>query len=164
MANEAVKRRVEEAKRAMEAHSRSLEAQQLRDETETATKQGELTMATNKKGGGYGSRQVVEEGNRLGARANEMRPRGVSQIGSSMGNHRTDASGKASRAVEAVKGQPLPAGLSVPLGNAVALNVNGGGPGTGREVMRSGSQGVQGPVNPGASRPGADKPIFPGFK
>lgn len=93
-----------------------------------------------KAGGGASSRVVREVGVRNGQRANEMRPRGVSQIGSSMGNHRTDASGKASRAVEAVKGRPLPAGLSVPLGNAVSLNVGAGGPGTGRKLYgQSGS-------------------------
>jgi hypothetical protein len=31
----------------------------------------------------------------------------------------------------------------------VALNVGKGGPGTGRTVMRSGSQGTHGSVNPG---------------
>ena len=31
-------------------------------------------------------------------------------------------------------------------------------------VMKSGSQGAHGAANPGQPRPGADKPIFPGFK
>jgi hypothetical protein len=99
-----------------------------------------MANSNRKLGGGSGSRVNREVGNRVGQRANEMRPRGVSQIGSSMGNHRTDGSGKASRAVEAVKGRPLPAGLSVPLGNAVSLNVGKGGPGTGRRLYgQSGS-------------------------
>jgi hypothetical protein len=37
------------------------------------------------------------------------------------------------------------------LGNEVALNVGKGGPGTGRTVMRSGSQGTHGSANPGHS-------------
>lgn len=37
------------------------------------------------------------------------------------------------------------------LGNELALNVQGGGPGKGRETFRSGSQGTHGPVNPGHS-------------
>jgi hypothetical protein len=109
-----------------------------------------MAKTGNRKGGGSGSAVVREVGNGVGQRANEMRPRGVSQIGSALGNHRTDASGKASRAVEAVKGRPLPAGLSVPLGNAVSLNVGKGGPGTGRRLYgQSGSNKQYGSANPG---------------
>jgi hypothetical protein len=120
-----------------------------------------------KPGGGYGSRVNVEKGVRNGDRARVVNPRALSQIGQSLGNKAgTDMGGKKVNPVEAMYGAREPAGGpgGVPLGNAVALNVNGGGPGTGREVMRSGSQGVQGPVNPGQSRPGANKPIFPGFR
>jgi hypothetical protein len=107
-------------------------------------------MATNKKGGGLGSAQVREVGVRNGTPAREMRPRGVSQYGSSMGNHVTETGKKAKAAAERVPGRTLPAGLSVPLGNAVALNVGRGGPGTGRKNYgQSGSQCVSGPVNPG---------------
>jgi hypothetical protein len=38
------------------------------------------------------------------------------------------------------------------------------GPGGGRMVMRSGSQGQHGSAVSGTARPGANKPIFPGFK
>jgi hypothetical protein len=38
------------------------------------------------------------------------------------------------------------------------------GPGGGRMVMKSGSQGQHGSAVPGTARPGANKPIFPGFK
>jgi hypothetical protein len=41
--------------------------------------------------------------------------------------------------------------LQCRLGNEVALNVSGGGPGKGREVFRSGSQGTHGPVAQGES-------------
>ena len=49
-----------------------------------------------------------------------------------------------------------------PLGNAVALNVGKGGPGTGRTVMRSGSQGVHGGVARGEAgmQGGADRAIL----
>jgi hypothetical protein len=45
-------------------------------------------------------------------------------------------------------------GFNTPLGNKVARNVAGGGPGAGRDVQRSGSQGTHGSVNPGSPRPG----------
>jgi hypothetical protein len=38
------------------------------------------------------------------------------------------------------------------------------GPGGGRMVMRSGSQGQHGSAVSGTARPGANKPIWPGFK
>jgi hypothetical protein len=37
------------------------------------------------------------------------------------------------------------------------------GPGGGRMVMKSGSQGTHGSTTSGTARPGADKEIFPGF-
>jgi hypothetical protein len=106
-------------------------------------------MASNKKGGGLGSRVVREVGVRTGTSARVMSPRGVSQIGSSMGNHVTE-SGKKGQSVEPVRGAALPAGLSVPLGNALATNVAGGGPGKGRNLYgQSGSNKTYGPTNPG---------------
>ena len=121
-------------------------------------------MASNKKGGGAGSRVVTERPVKVGRDAQEMRVRGVSQYGQAIGNKATKSGVVKGIPSERVQGARLPAGLSVPLGNEVALNVGGGGPGRGRDVSRSGSQCVQGPVNPGATRPGANKPIFPGFK
>jgi hypothetical protein len=121
-------------------------------------------MASNKKGGGVGSRVDGEVPVRNGTPARAMNVRGVSQYGSAIGNKATETGKVLGNPSEKVQGRALPAALSVPLGNAVALNVGKGGCGAGREVMRSGSQCVTGPVNPGASRPGADKPIFPGFK
>jgi hypothetical protein len=38
------------------------------------------------------------------------------------------------------------------------------GPGGGRMVMKSGSQGQHGAAVSGTARPGANKPIWPGFK
>ena len=46
-----------------------------------------------------------------------------------------------------------PAYTGSKLGNELALNVKGGGPGTGRTVHHCGSQGTHGSVNPGHSPP-----------
>jgi hypothetical protein len=68
-----------------------------------------------------------------------MRPRGVSQIGESIGNKSTETGKVKGIPSEKIQGARLPAGLSVPLGQAVALNVAGGGPGKGRDyVSKSG--------------------------
>jgi hypothetical protein len=40
----------------------------------------------------------------------------------------------------------------------------GAGPGANRMVMKSGSQGQHGSAVSGTARPGANKPIFPGFR
>jgi hypothetical protein len=108
-------------------------------------------MATNKKGGGIGSRVNREVGVRTGAKAQEMRPRGVSQYGSAIGNKATEGGKVKGVPSERVQGARLPAALSVPLGNETALRA-GAGPGAGREVMKSGSNCVTGPVNPGLGR------------
>jgi hypothetical protein len=108
-------------------------------------------MAKNgnrKAGGGIGSAVNREVGARTGRGAQEMRPRGVSQIGSSIGNKATESGKVKGIPSERIQGARLPAGLSVPLGNETALRA-GSGPGAGREVMRSGSNCVTGPVNPG---------------
>jgi hypothetical protein len=81
-----------------------------------------------------------EVGNRLGKGAQEMRPRGASQIGSSIGNKATETGRVKGIPSERIQGARLPPGLSVKLGNEKALDVGKGGVGTGREVMRSGSQ------------------------
>jgi hypothetical protein len=86
-------------------------------------------MATNKKGGGIGSRQVREVGQRLGRGAQEMRPRGVSQIGESIGNKSTETGKVKGIPSEKIQGKRLPPSLSVPLGNEIAtkgLGVGGG--------------------------------------
>jgi len=111
-------------------------------------------------------RNVVEKGVRVGNRSSNVNERGVSQIGQQLSNHTTEGSGKLGRAAENVYGGRAPQGGpgGVELGNSRALNVGGGGPGTGRDVSRSGSQCVHGAVNPGVPNPGANKPIFPCFK
>jgi hypothetical protein len=106
---------------------------------------------SRKPGGGLGSKVVREVGVRIGTSAWEMRPRGVSQIGSSLGNKATETGRTTGQSVEPVKGRPLPAGLSVPLGNEIATK--GLGVGGGRNLWgQSGSQKQWGPSAPGAGR------------
>ena len=61
----------------------------------------------------------------------------------------------------AERSKPTPTGGGQILGNEKALDVGGGGPGTGRTVMKSGAQGTHGPTNPGSPRPGGE--LFPGW-
>jgi hypothetical protein len=112
-------------------------------------------MASNKKGGGSGSKVVTERPVRVGNRSDVVNPRAVSQVGQSLGNKASTGSGKTVRPVENAYTGRLPAGGpgGVPLGNEVALNVGGGGPGKGRNLWgKSGSNCVTGPVNPGLGR------------
>jgi hypothetical protein len=103
-----------------------------------------------KPGGGIGSNVNREVGVKVGRPAQEMRVRGVSQIGESIGNKATEGGKVRGVPSEVIQGKRLPPKLSVPLGNAVALNVGGGGPGKGRDyVSKSGSNCTTGPVNPG---------------
>jgi hypothetical protein len=90
-----------------------------------------------RKGGRLGSRVVVRPGVHNGASATGVRPGAPAQFGSAVGNHAMGVSGKLKGAAEKYA---TATPISVPLGNEVALNVRGGGPGTGRTVMRSGSQ------------------------
>lgn len=86
-----------------------------------------------KSGGGITSNKLVQTSVRAGApRANVMSPAGVAQQGLK----------------HAFIAEPLSRATmkSVPLGNQVALNVGKGGPGSGRTVMRSGTQGTHGQV------------------
>jgi hypothetical protein len=94
--------------------------------------------------GGIGSNKSVEKPVKTGQRARAVSPRGVSQIGSSIGNHSTDRAGKLTKGVEPVHGPKKPAGGpgGIELGNQCALNVGGGGPGTGRTLY--GQCGTQG--------------------
>jgi hypothetical protein len=96
-------------------------------------KKGELVMRKTGtgSGGGVGMNKNVSPKVKAGPPSTEkISPCGVSQIGQKFGNP---------QAIE-----KIPAGTmsQVPLGNSVAGNVNGGGPGRGREIIgKSGSQG-----------------------
>ncbi len=87
-------------------------------------------------GGGPGSRVVTQQPVRTGQPAREINPRGVSQIGSQMGNKATNSGKILKGAVEPVRGQRMP---SVPLGNETALSKT-------RAVYGTGTQGQHGPV------------------
>ena len=103
-------------------------------------------------GGGLGSRNVKSGPARMGQPAREMRPRGVSQIGSNLGNKSMDSGGKILKgAVEPVRGQSL---RSVPLGNETAKS-------TARTVMARGTQGQHGP--PEGRSPQAGRDILGAF-
>jgi hypothetical protein len=100
-----------------------------------------VSKSGNQKGGGYGSRQHVEKSVRTGSGSRGTRPAGVAMFGQSQGDHITNKDSTGYR------GEHLHGGRSfqpVKFGNEVALNVGKGGPGTGRDVHASGSQGQHG--------------------
>ena len=87
---------------------------------------------------GGGSNKLVRPSIKSGPpRTNIVSPASVDQLGQAV----------------AFKKDPLPIRTApqVPMGNAVATNVGKGSPGAGRTVMKSGSQGTHGEVNPGHS-------------
>ena len=92
---------------------------------------------------GGGSNKFVSPTIRTGAGSKGSSPAAADQLGQST----------AFRKDEVDAG---PAYNPTKFGNEVALNVGKGGPGTGRNVMPCGSQGVHGPVNPGNSAPAKD--------
>jgi hypothetical protein len=113
-------------------------------------------------GGGVNSNKVVSRNVRVGTPAKGVRPAAISQFGSSIGNKITDGGKTAYRGERYLEGK-TPAGGNVRLGNEVAASTVCGVGGS-RTVMRSGGQGTHGAVNPGQATPGANKPVFPGFK
>jgi hypothetical protein len=85
----------------------------------------------SKAGGGANSRQVRKVAVKAGPPStNKISPCAVNQLGNHVGNP------------EYVEKLKMGTAKQVPLGNAVATNVNGGGPGRGREIIgKSGYQG-----------------------
>jgi hypothetical protein len=112
----------------------------------------------SKSGGGITSRNIVRPPSRQGMPARGINPGHVAQHGLALGNHATDAGNK-----KLSPAQPkfTQSPHSVPLGNEVAKNVGGGGPGAGRVVMGCGTQGQHGPVAPG--NPPKAGELFPGW-
>ena len=115
-------------------------------------------MAKNQ---GIKSRNNREVSVRTGRGAVKINKAAVNQLGAHVGSHVTQT-GKDTgyRGENLVRGRGY--NVAPGFGNAVALNVGGGGPGKGYEVMRSGSQGTQGPTNPGQPMP-TKGPLFPGW-
>ena len=96
-------------------------------------------MAKIRSGGGITSNKFVQPGIRTGSPRKATSPAAASQLGQAVSFKReqVEGGGKA---------------LQSRLGNEVALNVQGGGPGKGRETFRSGSQGTHGPTVTGEPR------------
>jgi hypothetical protein len=118
----------------------------------------------NVKGGGIGSRVVKEVGYRTGKPATRISPGGASQIGESVGNKATDSNRMLRKSADPVREGSFPAGSigAVKLGNEVARNVCGGGPGKGRELLgKSGTNQVYGA--PAQGNPPKGGELFPGF-
>jgi hypothetical protein len=102
-------------------------------------------MAKAKSGGGPTGKNVRNVPIRTGPpNTKVISPSAVMQIGSKQGNH---ADGGTVRRPP----DPLVQGTrpQVAMGNAKALDVGRGGPGTGRTIHKSGSQSQHGPANPG---------------
>src|SRR5262249_8222749 len=100
-----------------------------------------MTKTKSKAGGGVNSRQVRKVGLRTGPNStNRVSPCAVNQLGNHLGN---------AKAVE-----PIYAGTmkQVPLGNTLATNVNGGGPGKGRTLYGQSGTNAQRGTN-GSPRP-----------
>src|SRR5215470_12992259 len=104
-----------------------------------------MQMANKKSlsGGGATSNKRVEVPIRPGApTTNVVSPRGTSQLGYSTGGKLRSAGGHTAENTSlSVFERKAP---EQALGNQLATNVEGGGPGKGREVLRSGTQGVHG--------------------
>jgi hypothetical protein len=121
-----------------------------------AMKRSNALGGSGGKGGGPGSRSLAPKLNTYftGQPANRTSPGGVSQIGESLGNHVSgiDGGGKTvGRAVEPMYSGNLVRPGQPGLGNAVALNVGGGGPGTGRTLF--GQAGTNAQHGPAAGKP-----------
>jgi hypothetical protein len=110
-------------------------------------------MAKSRSGGGITGKNVTQRPVRTGQRARAINERGVSQIGSNMGNHVTDRR-QIVNPVERTRGELRPSRTpgSIPLGNEVAGNVGKGGCGTGRVLYgQCGSQQQYGSAAPGSA-------------
>jgi hypothetical protein len=90
----------------------------------------------SKAGGGPNSRVVKQVGSRTGAAARGINPGHVAQHGRALGNKAMNDPKRFNPA----EPKFTQSRQSVRLGNEVAKNVGGGGPGSGRSVMKSGSQ------------------------
>ena len=99
-------------------------------------------MAKGKSGGGITSRNNVRPPSRPGMPARGINPGHVAQHGLALGNKAMNDP----KRLNPVEPKSTRNPHSVKLGNEVAKNVGGGGPGAGRVVMGSGTQGQHGGV------------------
>ena len=100
-------------------------------------------------GGGINLNKNVRPPVRTGQSAMGVRPGYPDNLGNMRGNHAMD---KGTVPAPPTPMQTVKPPISVPLGNEVAGNVGKGGPGAGRTVMRSGSQGHHGAADAGVGR------------
>jgi hypothetical protein len=103
-----------------------------------------------KAGGGIHSNKVVAKPMRGGAPREGITAGYSGQIGTALGDHVTDRGAQtANRAAEPMKAaSPYKSAM----GNELATNVGKGGPGKGRTVYASGSQGHHGQATPAANK------------
>jgi hypothetical protein len=102
-------------------------------------------------GGGIASNKITQQSVRTGKPARQYHQGGVSQFGELVGDHSTNKGSTGYRG-DPVRGAYRPPGSpgSILLGNAIAGNVKGGGPGAGRVLYgQSGTQGQHGSPAPG---------------
>jgi hypothetical protein len=103
---------------------------------------GEMKMAKNKAGGGIDSRVVTKQPVRTGQAAKGINHRYPSSAGMNYGNHATDSTKvMPNPAPKLLAASPVSGGVK--LGNQTAMEA-GQGPGAGRNVSRTGSQGQHG--------------------
>jgi len=100
---------------------------------------------------GISSKNVVHPKVRTGSGSKSTRPAGVSQIGYMVGDKATHERGSTGYRGEKLH-SPERNFQPVKFGNEVSLNVGKGGPGTGRDVHKTGSQQQWGDVA-GTRRP-----------
>jgi hypothetical protein len=104
--------------------------------------------------------KVVHKPVRTGAVREHIQKAGVAQIGQRQGDHVTHRTGSTGYRGEKLVGPKHP--ISVKLGNEVALNVDGGGPGKGRTIYETGTQCQTGAPNPGNAP--TSKNVFEGWE
>ena len=97
-----------------------------------------MAMKGHKPGGGIASKQHVRKPVRTGAAREHIQKASVAQIGQRQGDHVTNRAGSTGYRGVSLIGPKHP--VSVPLGNEVALNVGGGGPGNCRTIYETGTQ------------------------
>jgi len=107
---------------------------------------------------GIRSKNLVHKPVRTGAPREHIQKAGVAQLGEMQGNHATNKGATNYKGVGLI-GPKSP--ISVSLGNEVALNVGGGGPGTGRTIYKTGTQCMTGAPAQGNPPPSGE--LFPGW-
>jgi hypothetical protein len=117
-------------------------------------------------GGGIHSNKVREVGVRTGKAAMGIRPGYPDNLGNMRGTHVTRGGIEGGGGDLPSKLTPMGTvkpSISVPLGNAVATNVGGGGPGAGRTIYKTGMQKQYGAAVSNRPAPQGPDPLAPWF-